>query len=91
MCSERGAPPTPAPPAARRPPRPRQVITVFIGSFIAGTFANQLDQFINDPSELSSFFLILVCLTVACTACLLPPHQSAPSLRACPAHLISKR
>lgn len=30
-------------------PRPRQVITVFIGSFIAGTFANQLDQFINDP------------------------------------------
>ena len=29
-----------------------QVITVFLGSFIAGTFANQLDQFINNPSAL---------------------------------------
>lgn len=28
---------------------PAQVITVFLGSFIAGTFANQLDQFIDDP------------------------------------------
>uniref|UniRef100_A0AAD5H1R9 ERD4-related membrane protein n=1 Tax=Chlorella ohadii TaxID=2649997 RepID=A0AAD5H1R9_9CHLO len=29
-----------------------QVITVFLGSFIAGTFANQLDQFINNPSSI---------------------------------------
>lgn len=30
-------------------PSPVQVITVFLGSFIAGTFANQLDQFIDNP------------------------------------------
>lgn len=29
-----------------------QVITVFLGSFIAGTFANQLDQFIDDPGSI---------------------------------------
>ncbi|PSC73975.1 ERD4-related membrane isoform B [Micractinium conductrix] len=33
-----------------------QVITVFLGSFIAGTFANQLDQFINDPGSIITIF-----------------------------------
>lgn len=33
-----------------------QVITVFLGSFIAGTFANQLDQFISDPSSILTIF-----------------------------------
>eukprot|EP00887_Chlorella_sp_A99_P007014 scaffold2.g7014.t1 len=33
-----------------------QVITVFLGSFIAGTFANQLQQFINNPASIVTIF-----------------------------------
>lgn len=33
-----------------------QVVTLFLGSFIAGTFANQLNQFINDPSSIITIF-----------------------------------
>ena len=41
---------TNCPPPTHACPRcPRQVVTLFLGSFIAGTFANQLNQFINDP------------------------------------------
>ena len=33
-----------------------QVITVFLGSFIAGTFANQFEQLIDDPGSIVSIF-----------------------------------
>jgi hypothetical protein len=33
-----------------------QVITLFLGSFIAGTFANQMKQFISDPGSIITIF-----------------------------------
>ena len=39
-----------------RPPHPtpahRQAIVVYLGTFIAGTFANQIEQLIDDPSSI---------------------------------------
>ncbi len=40
------------PPPALHPTPTRQVIVVYLGTFIAGTFANQIEQLIDDPSSI---------------------------------------